>query len=155
MPEPIEQRVRALATQSVGRACFFAALAIWCVMIGLIADPLQSTKAGAILTMMVACVLLLKAGRVPHVSYRKTEVWLLLNRQIDLRPEQAQRVITGTLREIYLRYAVYATAMAVGFWCFALLLWLTPGGWENGVVHQAVGFVTGRHREIEAFRTMP
>src|SRR3546814_17159012 len=79
---------------------------------------------------------------------------LLLNRQIDLRPEQAQRIITGTLREIYLRYAVYAMAMAVGFWCFALLLWLMPGSWENGVVHQAVGFVTGRHREIEAFRTM-
>lgn len=124
MAEPVEQRVRTLAVHSVGRGCFFAALAIWCVMIGLIADPLQALKSGAILTMIVACVLLMKAGHVTHVSYKKTEVWIMLGRQIELHPDVAQRIITVTLREIYLRYALYASLAAGGFWLCILLLWL-------------------------------
>lgn len=124
MAEPIEQRVRTLAIHSVGRGCFFAALAIWCVMIGLIAEPLQALKAGAILTMLAACVLLLKAGHVTRTSYKKTEVWILLGRQIELTPEVAQRIITGTLRELYLRCALYATVVAIVFWLLALLIWI-------------------------------
>lgn len=124
MAEPIEQRVRTLAIHSVGRGCFFAALAIWCVMIGLIAEPLQALKAGAILTMLAACVLLLKAGHVTRASYKKTEVWILLGRQIELTPELAQRIITGTLRELYLRCALYATVVAIVFWLLALLIWI-------------------------------
>ncbi|MFN4275062.1 MAG: hypothetical protein ACK4FJ_02090 [Ferrovibrio sp.] len=131
MAEPVEQRVRTLAIHSVGRGCFFAALAIWCVMIGLIAEPLQALKAGAILTMLAACVLLLKAGHVTRASYKKTEVWILLGRQIELTPEVAQRIITGTLRELYLRCALYATLVAVVFWLLALLLWL--GGARFGI----------------------
>lgn len=131
MAEPIEQRVRTLAVHSVGRACFFAALAIWCVMIGLISEPLQALKAGAILSMIVACVLLLKAGRVTHVSYKKNEVWILLGRQIELTPEVAQRIITVTLRDIYLRYTLYATLVAIAFWLLALILWL--GGAKLGI----------------------
>jgi hypothetical protein len=155
MPETFEARVRVLASQSVGRGCFFGALAIWCVMIGLIADPLQSIKAGAILTLLAACVLLLKAGRVPHVSYKRTEVWLLLDRPVGLHPDQAQRIITATLREIYLRYALYAALMAVGFLCFALFLWLAPDIWPVESGPRPAGFVTGRQREIENFKTMP
>lgn len=130
MAEPIEQRVRALAVHSVGRGCFFAALGIWCVMIGLISDPLQSLKSGAILAMMVACVLLLKAGHVTRRSYKKTEVWIMLGRSIELHPDVAQRIITVTLREIYLRYTLYAVLAAIVFWVTTLLFWLSGShGW--------------------------
>lgn len=125
MPESAEERIRAMAVHSVGRGCFFAALAIWCVMIGLIAEPLQSIKSGAVLTMLAVCVLLLKAGYVTRHSYKKTEVWILLDRRIDLRPEVAQRIITTTLREIYLRCAWYGTLIALGFWAAALIFWLS------------------------------
>lgn len=125
MAEPIEQRVRTLAIHSVGRGCFFAALAIWCVMVGLIAEPLQALKSGAILTMIVACVLLMKAGHVTRTSYKKTEVWIMLRRSVDLSPEMAQRIITGTLREIYLRYALYSVAIGIAFWLCALVFWLS------------------------------
>jgi len=124
MAEPIEQRVRTLAVHSVGRGCFFAALAIWCVMIGLIAEPLQALKSGAILTMIVVCVLLMKAGHVIRASYKKTEVWIMLGRSIELSPEVAQRIITVTLREVYLRYALYAAVIGIGFWLCALAFWL-------------------------------
>lgn len=125
MSQPVEERIRAMAVHSIGRGCFFAALAIWCVMIGLIADPLLAIKAGAILTMMVACVLLLKAGQVTRSSYKKTEVWILLDRKIEIAPEMAQILITSILRELYLRYALYATLVAIGFWAAALIFWLT------------------------------
>lgn len=124
MAEPIEQRVRTLAVHSVGRGCFFAALAIWCVMIGLIAEPFQSIKSGAILTMIVTCVLLIKAEWVVRHSYKQTEVWILLDRRIELSPPVAQRIITVALREVYLRYALYAAVVAGGFWLLALLFWL-------------------------------
>lgn len=124
MLQPVEERVRALAVHSVGRGCFFAALAIWCVMIGLITDPLQALKSGAVLTMLTVCVLMLKAGYVTHRSYKKTEVWILLDRRIDLHPEVAQRMVTATLREVYLRYALYGTLIAVIFWACTLLFWL-------------------------------
>jgi hypothetical protein len=124
MAEPIEQRVRTLAVHSVGRGCFFAALAIWCVMIGLIAEPLQALKSGAILTMIVTCVLLMKAGHVTRASYKRTEVWIMLGRSIELSPEVAQRIITVILREVYLRYALYAAMIGIGFWLCALAFWL-------------------------------
>lgn len=124
MSQPIEERVRALAVHSVGRGCFFAALAIWCVMIGLVYDPLLALKSGAILTLLVVCILLLKAARVMHRSYKQTEVWILLDRRIELQPEIAQKIITVSLRETYLRYAFYATLVALGFCAFALALWL-------------------------------
>ncbi|WP_341701842.1 hypothetical protein [Ferrovibrio sp.] len=128
MAERIEDQVRAKAVLSVGRGCFFGALAIWCVMIGLIAEPLQSLKSGAILTMLLACVLLLKAGRVTHLSYKRTEVWLLLDRRIDLPPVVAQQIITRILRDVYLRATLYATIAAIGFWFMALLFWLFGAG---------------------------
>lgn len=124
MPEAPEQRIRAMAIHSIGRGCFFAALAIWCVMIGLIAEPLQAIKSGAVLTMLTVCVLLLKASYVVRHSYKKTEVWILLDRRVDLKPEVAQHLITTTLREIYLRYAWYGTLIALGFWLCALFFWL-------------------------------
>lgn len=141
MAEPIEKRVRTSAIHSVGRGCFFAALAIWCVMIGLISDPLQSLKSGAILTMIVACVLLIKAGHVTRASYKKTEVWIMLGRTIELSPAVAQRIITVTLREVYLRYALYAAAIAIAFWLCLLLFWLSGSrGWwvSSGVPTLAV-----------------
>jgi hypothetical protein len=113
-----------MAVHSVGRGCFFAALAIWAVMVGLIYEPLLAAKSGAILTLLVVCVLLLKAARVTHASYKKTEVWILLGRRIELSPEIAQKLITVTLREVYLRYAFYATLVALMFCGVALVLWL-------------------------------
>ncbi|WP_428247611.1 hypothetical protein [Ferrovibrio sp.] len=119
--EAIDQRIRRLAGLSVGRGCFFAALAIWCTMIGLIYEPVLSLKSGAILTMLVAAVLVLKAQIVRRASYKHTEVWILLGRQIDLLPVHAQRLIAQALHETYLRYALFAMLLAVLFWGLALL----------------------------------
>ncbi len=117
-------RIRRLAFLSVGRGCFFAALAIWCCMIGLIFEPVLALKCGAILTLLTAAVLLLKAQTVTRRSYKQTELWILLDRQVDLLPAHAQRLIAGTLQEIYLRYALFAGLIAILFWLLALLFGL-------------------------------
>ncbi|WP_430398136.1 hypothetical protein [Ferrovibrio sp.] len=119
--EAIDQRIRRLAGLSVGRGCFFAALAIWCTMIGLIYEPVLSLKSGAILTLLVAAVLLLKAQTVRRYSYKQTEVWILLDRQVDLLPAHAQRLITQALHQMYLRYTLFAMLLALLFWGLALL----------------------------------
>jgi len=113
--EALEAEIEKLAVMSVGRGCFFAALAIWCAMIGLIYDPVLSLKSGGILTLLVAAVLLLKALGVTRRSYKKTEIWILLGRHTDLLPQHAQRLITTILRDTYLRYALYAGAMGILF----------------------------------------
>lgn len=113
--EALEAEIHKLAVMSVGRGCFFAALAIWCAMIGLIYDPVLSLKSGGILTLMVAAVLLLKAHGVTRHSYKRTEIWILLGRRTDLLPQHAQRLITTTLRDTYLRYALYAGAIGIAF----------------------------------------
>lgn len=117
------QRVRSLAGLSVGRGCFFAALAIWCTMIGLIATPLQSLKAGAILTMLVCAILVFKSWAVDRQPYKQTEVYILLDRQIEVTPEVAQRLIKTSLRETYNRYALYAAIVALCFWAAAFVFW--------------------------------
>lgn len=122
-------RIRRLAFLSVGRGCFFAALAIWCCMIGLIFEPVLALKCGAILSLLTAAVLLLKAQTVTRHSYKQTEIWILLDRQVDLLPAHAHRLITGTLHEVYLRYALFAGLIATLFWLLSLLFGLAA---KNG-----------------------
>jgi hypothetical protein len=119
--DAIEQRIRHLAGVSVGRGCFFAALAIWCTMSGLIFDPVMALKCGSILTLLTAAVLLLKAQLVRRTSYKQTEVWVMLERKVDLLPAHAQRLIADALHEMYMRYTLYAMIIAVLFWGLALL----------------------------------
>ncbi|MBX3454203.1 hypothetical protein [Ferrovibrio sp.] len=123
-PEPFDQRVRRLAVLSIGRGCFFAALAIWCVMIGLISEPQQAMRAGGLLSLLVCCVLLLKAQTALKRSFRHTEVWILLDRKLPVAAEAAQRVISAVLRETYLRYAAYAGAIGAAFLLLSVLVLL-------------------------------
>ena len=114
-------RIRSLATLSVGRACFFTGLGIWTAMVGFISDPMMSLRIGAALVSIVACVLLIKARNAPERPYRDTELWLLMDRKTDLPKDRIQRVIGGVLAETYRRYARFALGVSVGFWLLAIL----------------------------------
>ena len=109
---------------SVGRACMFGVIAIWTVMMGLIMWPVLALKAGALGTTLAGAILLLKALRVTRRSYRRTETWILLGREHGLPEERAQRVITGILRDTYLRFAEYAAVLTLVLWAAALVFWL-------------------------------
>ncbi len=109
-------RLNDLAMLSVSRACGFAGLGIFCFMVGMAGYPLVALKSGAVLLMFSAGVLVIKGQRSPVRSYKRTELWILLQPQERPHARFAQQIIGQTLRDIYLRFARYfATA---GFACF-------------------------------------
>lgn len=118
-------RIRAAANLSVGRGCFFAALAIWMIMTGLIGDVLRSLTGGAVLTTFTGAVLFWKAARAPGKPCNSTELWILLDKADRPAPAAAaQRVLGSVLAEVYGRYGRWAMAIAGLFWLAAGLLWL-------------------------------
>ena len=117
-------RIQGAAEISIGRAVGFGALAIGTGMVGLVFDPVLAFKTGGALTLLMAAILQLKAERARSQPYRSTEVWLLLDRQLDLPDTHAQRIVSTVLRAVYRRYAGASFAVAVGFWVLALALQL-------------------------------
>jgi hypothetical protein len=115
-------RIRALAFFSIGRGCFFAMLAIWSVMFGLIAWPALAFRSGGILFALAWSVLLLRGLRALKRDFRLTEVWLLLEGPIDLPRDRLQSLIGGVLRDTYLRFADFAAWLAGGLLVVAVLL---------------------------------
>ena len=62
--------MRRIAYETVLRACGFASLAIFCVMIGMSFMPRQAFQAGGFLTTVMAVVLILKAFEARAVVVR-------------------------------------------------------------------------------------
>jgi hypothetical protein len=117
--------MRRIAFQTVQRACLFGALAIFCLMIGLSYDLRMSFQVGGTLTILMAVILIYKALEARTKSYRKTEMWLLIPK--ELRPPEvyAQRLSATVLRDTYLTFALWTSAVAVAMWSIALLISLT------------------------------
>ena len=115
------EQMRRIAYETVMRACGFTSLAIFCVMIGLSFDPRAAFQAGGFLTTMLALVLAWKAREAATKDYRKTEMWLYLPK--DVRPPEgyAQWASSTVLRETYLIFARWTSAIAIVMWALALL----------------------------------
>jgi heme A synthase len=116
------ERLRRMAVISVGRASAFAALGIFCVMIGLSFDPVLMTRAGGMLSLALTLILILKAELARRQDYRRTEMWLLLRHEERPPKEVAQRLSGTVLRETYLRFAKFAAAACAGLWLAAVTL---------------------------------
>ncbi len=115
-------RIRQAAQTSILRALGFTALGIGTFMAGLSFEPALCFGAGATLTGITAAVLWWKGAQAPTRSYRKTEVWILLDRKLGLPPERAQEAVGGLLRELYYHYALWVSGLAVGFWLISLAI---------------------------------
>ena len=120
--------MRRVAYETVLRACGFASLAIFCIMVGMSFMPREAFQTGGFLTTMMAGVLVLKAMEARTKDYRKTEMWLYLEK--DQRPPAnfAQWASATVLRETYLTFAMWTSAISVAMWMLALLFWLTGFG---------------------------
>jgi hypothetical protein len=115
------EKIRQIAVLSVRRACGFGALAIAMVMWGLIYDPVLAFQSGAILTAIVAVVLYCKGIAAPRQDHRRTELWILLDK--DSRPPQAyaRRIVNSVLTEVYNEHAKWAGGIAALFFLVSLL----------------------------------
>jgi len=113
--------MRQVAYETVLRACGFASLAIFCVMIGMSFMPTLAFQAGGFLTTMMSGILILKAFEARTKDYRRTEMWLYLEK--DQRPPAAyaQWASATVLRETYLTFARWTAAIAIVMWVLALV----------------------------------
>ena len=114
------EEMRKAAFQSVVRACLFGALAIFCLMVGLSFEPRLAFKAGGTATTLMAGVLVYKAREARSKHYRKTEMWLMLPKESRPPEAYAQRVSATVLRETYLNFALWTSAIAVVMWVIVL-----------------------------------
>jgi hypothetical protein len=119
------EEMRRIAFETVLRACGFGSLAIFCVMIGLSFNPHAAFKAGGILTTLMAVILIIKAREALTKDYRRTEMWLYLPK--DFRPPEAyaQWASATVLRDTYLTFAMWTSAIAVVLWVLTLLFSFT------------------------------
>jgi hypothetical protein len=116
------ERMRRVAFQIVQRACLFGALAIFCLMVGLSYELRLAFKAGGTMTILMAGVLMYKAYEARTKPYRKTEMWIYLPKELRPPEAYAQRVSATVLRETYLNFALWTSAVAVAMWAIALVL---------------------------------
>jgi hypothetical protein len=115
---PIEA-VRRAAFESVARACAFAALAIFTFVVGLSFDFGLAMRCGGTLTLVMLGVLLLKAHSAGARDHRRTETWMMIDKQNRPPAETAQWVVGTVLRDTYLRFAQMTALTSIAFWALA------------------------------------
>jgi hypothetical protein len=115
------EHMRRVAYETVLRACGFASLAIFCVMTGMSFDPKLAFQAGGFLTTIMAFVLVLKAREALTKDYRRTEMWLYIDK--DFRPPEAyaQWASSTVLRDTYLTFAMWTSLISIAMWLLALI----------------------------------
>lgn len=113
---------------SIGRACGFAGLGIFCVMFGLSFNPPYAAQVGGMMCLGTAAILCFRGWTARTRPYKKTELWIIIAK--DKRPpaEIAQKVIGTALREAYLWFAQSAAIIALVLLVSALVLHFTWDG---------------------------
>ncbi len=119
------EHMRQVAYETVLRACGFASLAIFCVMIGLSFDPRLAFQAGGFLTTFMTFVLILKSREALTKDYRKTEMWLYIDKQFRPPEAYAQWASATILRDTYLTFAMWTALISITMWMLVLLFSLT------------------------------
>ena len=114
--------IRRVAYEIVLRACGFGSLTIFCIMIGLSFDPRISFQSGGVLTTVMTLILALKAYEARTKPYRRTEMWLYLPKEARPPEGSAQRITATIMREVYLTFALWTSAIAIGMWGIVLML---------------------------------
>jgi hypothetical protein len=120
-------RIAYFADLSVRRASAFSTLAIGTMLIACSYQLDIAAKTGAILfSLQLAILLVFAERRYPGRAYRRTELWTLLGRKLDLGlPEERERqIIVSALRDTYLRYARVTAFVAAFFWLATTVLWV-------------------------------
>lgn len=117
-------RVYFYADLSIRRACGFGFMAIATAVVGLYWDAALMVKAAAIGVSLMVAILLYKAMEAPKRPYKRTELWLLLEKTHEFPESRVQEVLGGALRDRYLWHATVTGIAALVLWLlhFALLL---------------------------------
>ena len=104
-------RIRNTALFCVGRAVMFGWLAIAVIMFSFSFNPVIALRAGAMMSLGMAAVLLVKAYMAGAQNPRRTEVWIYLDEKTRPFNDQAKQVFAGIMRETYGRFAQWALVL--------------------------------------------
>jgi hypothetical protein len=118
------EQMRRVAYETVLRACGFGSLAIFCTMVGMSFMPRLAFQAGGFLTTLMALILIFKAYEARSKDYRRTEMWLYLERNERPPAAYAQWASATVLRETYLTFALWTSIIAIALWVIALIFGL-------------------------------
>jgi hypothetical protein len=116
--------LRRIAFEVVMRACGFALLAIFCIMVGMSFEPRMAFRTGGYLTLLMVAVLALKAWEARTKPYRRTEMWLYLSKEQRPHPGTAQQLMSNIMRETYLTFALWTSYIAIALIIVAIGLWV-------------------------------
>ena len=120
--------VRNIAFFCIGRAFMFGWLAIGCIMFSLAFNPMLAFRAGAVLSLGMSALLLVKAHTTARQNPRRTEVWIYLDDRTRPQNDHAKLVFRQILRETYCQFAQAALIISVGM--FVISLGLVAMGWD-------------------------
>lgn len=113
--------LRRIAYETVLRACGFGSLTIFCVMIGMSFEPRRAFQAGAILTLIMTLILVLKAYEARTKDHRRTEMWLYIPKENRPPAASAQWAVSTVMRDTYLLFARWTAAISVVMGVIALV----------------------------------
>lgn len=113
--------MRRIAFETVQRACLFGSLAIFCTMVGMSFEPRLAFQTGGTLTTLMAGILIYKAREALTKDYRKTEMWLYLPKNFRPPEAYAQWASATILRDTYLTFALWTSAISISMWIIALM----------------------------------
>ncbi|MET0867670.1 MAG: hypothetical protein ABWY35_06175 [Pseudorhodoplanes sp.] len=113
--------MRQVAYETVLRACGFASLGIFCVMTGMSFDPRLAFQAGGFLTTIMAFILILKSREALTKDYRRTEMWLYIDKNFRPPEAYAQWASATILRDTYLTFAMWTSMISIAMWLLALV----------------------------------
>ena len=116
------ERIRHFADLSIRRGCGFGLLAIVTAMVGMASNMALAVKLGAICVTLMCAVLVIKAMRAPTRDYRRTEVWIMLEKRHELPEGRAQQVFGNILRDRYMWHATLTAGAAILMWTIFLVL---------------------------------
>lgn len=121
----LRRRLKELAEISTARACGFAGLATLCLMVGLSSNLSTALKGGGYCALLVALWLVIMARQAPSRPYKRTEIWLMLDKSERPAENEAQGLFAQARRDVFLRFAAYhslaATALLAGAFANALV----------------------------------
>lgn len=117
--------IRRLADLSIARGCGFACLAVACVMVSLAGNPARVFEAGGFGALLLSLALILKAHNARIDRYKRTEVWIMLEK--NERPPEALAAewITDARKTALLCWANRMAWAAAAMLAFALFLIIT------------------------------
>ena len=115
------EKIREVAIFCVGRAVIFGSLAITCVMVGFSFNPVSAFRAGAVLTLMMAAILIWKAYAAAGKNPKTTEVWIYLDQRARPADEHARFVFATVMRDVYGRFGQASLAVACLFFAISMV----------------------------------